>query len=313
MFDEQLCPFQRLKQTLFCPGFRCADEIMFHTFETGQVDAARLVMTESAFFASAAQKECFNDLNVERYEVVGTFDSRMCDYCGEMNGKVFPMKDFKEGTTAPPFHPWCRCTTAPYFEDMKDVGERWMRDPETEKGDYAPQNMTFDEWKSVYIKKESTMDEWEAAHYGRDVTEEYRRKSNPGSGKITIGNDYDNKRHRDEIEFAQWLHKSIGGDIQLLSEPKENGIKTPDYLWRGKLWDLKCTTTEKSANSAVRKGIQQISSNPGGVILDFKNNDFSFETLKRAIDERMKWYEHQNADIIVVSKGKLFCVLRYRK
>ena len=39
----------------------------------------------------------------------------------------------------------------------------------------------------------------------------------------------------------------------------------------------------------------------------------SLETLKRVIDERMKWYEHQDADIIVVSKGKLFCVLRYRK
>ena len=110
-------------------------------------------MTESAYMASAAQKECYNDLNVERYEVVGTFDNRMCDYCGAMDGKVFPLKDFKEGSTAPPFHPWCRCTTVPYFEDMKDVGERWMRDPETGRGGTVPNNMTYQEWKAKYVDK----------------------------------------------------------------------------------------------------------------------------------------------------------------
>lgn len=122
-----------------------------HALEVSRENAARLVMTESAFFASAAQKECFSDLNVERYEVIGTFDNRMCDYCGEMNGKVFPMKDFREGTTAPPFHPWCRCCTAPYFDDMKDVGERWMRNPETGKGGTVPSDMTYQEWKAIYI------------------------------------------------------------------------------------------------------------------------------------------------------------------
>lgn len=117
-------------------------------------------MTESAFFASAAQKECYGNLNVEQYEVVGTFDNRMCDYCGAMDGKVFPLKDFKEGSTAPPFHPWCRCTTVPYFEDMKGIGERWMRDPETGKGGTVPADMTYNEWKEIYVDKTSTMEKW---------------------------------------------------------------------------------------------------------------------------------------------------------
>ena len=117
-------------------------------------------MTESAFFASAAQKDCFNDLNVERYEIVGTYDNRMCDFCGDMNGQVFPMKDFRAGVTAPPFHPWCRCTTAPYFEDMQGIGERWMRDPETGKGGYVPEDMTYQEWKDIYANKASTFYDW---------------------------------------------------------------------------------------------------------------------------------------------------------
>ena len=82
-------------------------------------------MTESAYFSSAAQKECFNELGVERYEIVGTFDKHMCPICGRFNGKVLDMKEFKEGITAPPFHPNCRCCTAPYFDELEDVGRRF--------------------------------------------------------------------------------------------------------------------------------------------------------------------------------------------
>ncbi|MBR3553812.1 MAG: hypothetical protein IKN72_10575 [Clostridia bacterium] len=63
------------------------------------------------------------------------------------------MKEFKEGVTAPPFHPWCRCTTVPYFDDMKGIGERWMRDPETGKGGTVPSDMTYQEWKAKYVDK----------------------------------------------------------------------------------------------------------------------------------------------------------------
>lgn len=123
-----------------------------HEFETSKSNAARVIMTESAFFASEAQKECFSDLGVERYEVIGTFDTRMCDYCDDMNGQVFKMSEFKEGSTAPPFHPWCRCTTAPYFEDMEGIGQRWMRDTKTGKGGYVPSDMSYQTWKKQYVR-----------------------------------------------------------------------------------------------------------------------------------------------------------------
>ena len=88
----------------------------------------------------------------------------MCDFCGEMNGQHFPESKRKIGENAPPFHPWCRCTTAPYFEDLKGVGERWMRDPETGKGGSVPADMTYQEWKEIYVDKTSTMEDWEAKH-----------------------------------------------------------------------------------------------------------------------------------------------------
>ena len=53
---------------------------------------------------------------------------------------------FAIGVTAPPFHPWCRGTTAPYFDDMDDIAERWARDPETGKTYTVPGSMTYKQW-----------------------------------------------------------------------------------------------------------------------------------------------------------------------
>ncbi len=116
-------------------------------------DAARVVMTESAAFASAAQRDCFNDLDVEQYQIVGTFDKKKtCNLCSDLNGKVFPMSEFREGETAPPFHPWCRCCTAPYFADMEGMGKRWSRNPDTGKGELLPADTKFSDWKARYVK-----------------------------------------------------------------------------------------------------------------------------------------------------------------
>lgn len=107
-------------------------------------------MTESAFFSAEAQKDCFNDLGVEKYQVLGTLDSSTCSNCGSYDSQVFDMKDYKEGVTAPPFHPWCRCTTIPYFEDEFEFGERAARNTDG-KTYYIPKNISYKEWKEKYV------------------------------------------------------------------------------------------------------------------------------------------------------------------
>ena len=77
-------------------------------------NAGRTVMTESAYFASAAQKDCFNELDVEEYCIVSALDGATCETCGAMDRQVFKMSQYDVGSTAPPFHPWCRCCTAPW-------------------------------------------------------------------------------------------------------------------------------------------------------------------------------------------------------
>ena len=120
------------------------------TFKTSRSKAGRLVMTESAFFSSAARKDCFNNLWVQKYEIVATLDSHTSDICRELDGKVFDMKDYEPGVTAPPFHVWCRSTTAPWFEDEFEFGERAARNTNG-KTYYIPGNITYDDWYKRFV------------------------------------------------------------------------------------------------------------------------------------------------------------------
>ena len=115
-------------------------------------NAGRLIMTEEAYFSSAAQKDSFKDLGVEQYEFGATLDSHTSDICQSLDGQVFPMKDFEPGITAPPFHVFCRSTSVPYFDDdFGQIGERAARNAETGKTYYVPDNMTYKEWKGSFV------------------------------------------------------------------------------------------------------------------------------------------------------------------
>ena len=128
-----------------------AIDAIAHQFNVSKGKAGRLVMTESAYFSSAAQKDCYGELGVERYKIVASFDRDTCELCGALDGKVFKMSDYQVGLTAPPFHPWCRCCTCPYFEDMAKVGERWTRNPDgtTRK---VPADMSFEDWRQQFVQ-----------------------------------------------------------------------------------------------------------------------------------------------------------------
>lgn len=130
---------------------KAIDEIA-RKMNTSKTNAGRLVMTEEAFFSSAAQKDCFTELDVEQFEIVATLDSHTSDICRGMDGKHFPMSEWKVGVTAPPFHVHCRSTTVPYFDDEFDaVGERAARDEETGKTYFVPGNMTYKEWEKAFV------------------------------------------------------------------------------------------------------------------------------------------------------------------
>ena len=119
-------------------------------FDNARVQAGRLVMTEQAYFHSVAQKDAFNDLDVEEYEIVATLDSHTSTICQDLDGTHRPMSEYEPGVTAPPFHVWCRSVTVPYFNDEFSIGERAARD---EDGNtyYVPSDMTYKDWKKSMV------------------------------------------------------------------------------------------------------------------------------------------------------------------
>lgn len=119
--------------------------------------ARRLVLTEQAYFTSIAQKDAYNELAVEEYEFVGTLDSDTCSDCGELDGQHFLLKDMQPGVNAPPMHPYCRCTTCPYFEDEFTVSERAARG-EDGKTYYVPEKMMYKQWKESFVDGGSKAD-----------------------------------------------------------------------------------------------------------------------------------------------------------
>ena len=148
---------------------------------------------------------------------------------------------------------------------------------------------------------------------GQDVTASYFGYAMPGEGIVTKDAGYEEALHAEEVNMAEFLNRKFGGDVQLLKEANEDKVKTPDFLWNGKMWDLKTVTTEKSADTAVRKGLKQIKENPGGIVLDYRGKNISEEGVRRVIDSRMKRGYEKDTDIMVIFGDDQIKVYRYKK
>ena len=105
----------------------------------------RLIITEMGHVTETATAQAYKEEGVEQYQYLATLESHTCDECVHLDLKVFDLKDKVEGLNYPLIHPYCRCTTMPYIEGLRDSSERWSRNPETGKGEYV-ENMTFEHW-----------------------------------------------------------------------------------------------------------------------------------------------------------------------
>lgn len=113
--------------------------------------ARRIVRTESAYVANAAQKSAYSEAGIDRYRFVATLDSRTCECCAALDGKVFDLAKAKPGTNYPPMHPFCRSTTIADFGDEELAGlERRAKDKDG-NAVKVPAGMTYDQWKEKYV------------------------------------------------------------------------------------------------------------------------------------------------------------------
>lgn len=145
-----------------------------------------------------------------------------------------------------------------------------------------------------------------------NVLLEYLRNATPEKGTITYSEGYKIGKHRDEIQIAEWILKTFGGNITLLSESKEKGERTPDYLWNKKAWELKGASSINAADKRLQHAITQIVSNPGGVILNMSAID-DIAALERQLANRANRNDIGMFDLIILKNGTLVKILRYKK
>lgn len=125
-----------------------------HELDVSKSNAKRLVQTESAAIHASSRKSMFKQMGVEKYEILATLDTRTTEICRGLDGKVFNVKDYEVGITAPPFHVYCRSTTIPYFDDdIQDeiVERRAARNVRTGKSTTVP-DMTYKTWFKRYVQ-----------------------------------------------------------------------------------------------------------------------------------------------------------------
>jgi len=91
-------------------------------------------------------------MGVSEYEIFITLDNRTSDICRDLEGKIFKIKDYQVGVTAPPFHPNCRSVAVPFFDDdiQKEIEKDRMSRNERGKS-VRVKDMSYKEWKKQVI------------------------------------------------------------------------------------------------------------------------------------------------------------------
>ena len=183
-------------------------------FKVGLNQANNLIVTEYNYFNERATQDCMKELDVEEYEILGTLDGATCATCGGLDGKHYLLKDAVIGINSPPFHPRCRCTTIPYFNDEFTQGEERAYRGEDGKT-HDTKAKTYEEWKRKFVK-EKGQDAWDL--YEKNAKNEKVNKF-AGEKYASAGeNRFTSKSNSDTI-------KSIDvDDFELFASSKSNNI-----------------------------------------------------------------------------------------
>ena len=278
----------------------------FERFEDHKLDFKELVENNSRSIVDESQKETGLARREMGYTPTITRSTvgETCDYCNDLSGtREYNPQSMDKSIFSR--HRNCDCL----IELNRNGGTEVVNNYTRPNSDVSPELTKQREKLS-----NTTLPSGEKTGRGIDVTAEYFGNATPGKGKFIYEEGYNKDKNRDEIDTAKLVHNTLGGDFVLKKEDESKeheGKPNPDYEWRGKIWDLKTTTTAKAANSAVRKGLEQIAANPGGVFLNYGDSQVDIEKVVYHIEKRMEWYPNANADVMIIQKQKIQKVLRY--
>lgn len=282
-----------------------------HKFGVSRYKAGRLVHTETTYFNAVSALETYKDLDVEEIEILETLDRLTCEICRDLDGKVIPISQYEPGVTVPPFHPSCRGTTCPHFDDggferiaRKDNGEKF----------FVPANMTYRQWEQAFVGggSKSGLTPVTVAKVIRDYSSEFGKK---------FGKD-----HYDQIR--DHIDACTNPDLQAVWNKYENQIKVANanhqggaycsgnniYLnigmdAKGRSWSAPYATTFHESGHAIDGLTAQLGSANGQWHLSSTYMDGAFpKTIKAEVDDWVKsvlsdMKAHQNDLQYFVQKG----------
>lgn len=114
-------------------------------FALTQYESMRIIRTESTHLETEASMQAYKDCSIDRYQNLATLDKKTCEVCAEMDLTIWKVTERLDGYNAPPFHPNCRCTTIPYFDDPELATTRAARNAEG-KTIFVDDSMSYEEW-----------------------------------------------------------------------------------------------------------------------------------------------------------------------
>ncbi|MHC5551214.1 minor capsid protein [Carnobacterium maltaromaticum] len=92
-----------------------ASELM-KKFDVSRQNAEKILLTETARIQAEVQKDCFKQAGYKKYEYIA--ETSACKVCQALDGTVHEIDKAQYGVNLYPMHPYCRCSTVPYYEKV---------------------------------------------------------------------------------------------------------------------------------------------------------------------------------------------------
>lgn len=100
-----------------------ARRVKEYAYDKSLSDAHRLMVTELRRVQTDVAMDSYKESGVERYVYLAV-NPRACPICRQLDGKDFAVSEAEPAKNAPPMHPRCHCTTAPYVDE--DEYNAWL-------------------------------------------------------------------------------------------------------------------------------------------------------------------------------------------
>ena len=216
--------------------------------------------------------------------------------------------------------------------EMFGMLAQYSLDPENKKA-YAAKEK---EWTAEYtsrLSKSTVIDETVSSadclsdDSFVDITQEWRKSATPNSNEVLEMNEFlsggkkyivDGKHvvldySENEKMVAEILRKEFGGEIFIVPKVlSPNGVKTPDYIFRGERYDLK--ELSGTSKNLIYNRLHKQKKQSHNFILDFTNCALNQEEI---IEQIRYIYRSKNTEfvncIIIIKNAKVLKVFTRKK